>query len=113
LYNILKWIDQRYNHPPIVLTENGCATVENMTANAVDDPSRVAFLTGYMNAAKQAIADGVDLRGYFVWSYVNNYEWASGYGTRFGIHHVDYTTQVRTPKTSAKWFAQVIKNNGP
>jgi len=113
LYNILKWIDNRYGRPPIVLTENGCASVENVTKDAVDDPARISFLTGYMNAAKQAIAEGVDLRGYFVWSFMDNFEWASGYSIRFGIHRVDYTTLQRTPKSSAKWLAQVIQNNGP
>jgi beta-glucosidase len=78
----------------------------------VDDEERVAFLEAHLQAAAEAIADGVDLRGYFVWSLMDNFEWADGYGKRFGIVFVDYRTQDRIPKASARWYREVIARNG-
>ena len=75
------------------------------------DPERVAFLDGHFRAALRALDAGVDLRGYFVWSLLDNFEWAFGYERRFGLVHVDYQTQRRTPKSSAHWFAEVVRNN--
>jgi len=70
------------------------------------------FLAAHVGACHDAIAAGVDLRGYFVWSYLDNFEWAEGYTQRFGVVHVDFETQVRTPKSSARWFSQVVAANG-
>jgi len=78
----------------------------------VDDQRRIAWLEGHLEAAAGAIEDGVDLRGFFVWSLLDNFEWAEGYAHRFGIVHVDFDTQVRTAKASAKWFRRVIEANG-
>jgi beta-glucosidase len=78
----------------------------------VADPDRIAYLDGHLRAARRAIADGVDLRGYFLWSLLDNFEWAFGYSKRFGIVHVDYETQARTPKQSAAWYAEVIRASG-
>ena len=78
----------------------------------VHDPARVAFLDAHFRAAHRAIADGVDLRGYFVWSLLDNFEWAFGYSTRFGLVHVDFDTLERTPKDSARFYARVIASNG-
>lgn len=111
LYNILKYIHNRYHGPIIYLTENGCA--QDGSTNPLEDTKRIDFLRAYMTAAHQAISEGVHLEGYFVWSLMDNFEWASGYGTRFGIHHVDYSTLARTPKASATWFTQVMKRNDP
>jgi beta-glucosidase len=76
-----------------------------------DDEERVAFLHGHFAAAAEAIEAGVDLRGYFVWSLLDNFEWAEGYNLRFGIVYVDYRTQERIPKQSARWLQQVIAAN--
>ena len=78
----------------------------------VEDPDRIAYLDAHFRAAAQAIADGVDLRGYFVWTLMDNFEWGYGYTKRFGLYHVDYETLERTPKDSARWFAEVTRRNG-
>jgi len=110
---MLNWVSSRYNKPSIVITENGCAcTPEPNTTSAVEDTVRVKFLQDYIFNAGLAIGDGVDLRGYFVWSLLDNFEWAEGYSKRFGIHRVDYDTQLRTPKGSAKWYSSVMRQNG-
>ncbi|MBA8826449.1 beta-glucosidase/6-phospho-beta-glucosidase/beta-galactosidase [Saccharopolyspora lacisalsi] len=79
---------------------------------AVDDVDRVEFLVSHLRAAHAAIELGVDLRGYFYWSLLDNFEWAEGYAKRFGLVHVDYETQRRTPKLSAVRYARVIADNG-
>lgn len=111
---MLKWIDERYGHPPIYITENGYASVhEDDLTVAKSDDGRVAFLHDYLEACHAAIhEDGVDLRGYFVWSLLDNFEWAYGYSKRFGLHHVDFATGRRTPKKSAGWYAGVMARNG-
>lgn len=111
---MLNWVNARYGHPPVYITENGVTLPgEDDVAVAVNDTRRVDFLNRYMSAAHAAITeDGVDLRGYFVWSLLDNFEWALGYSQRFGLHHVDYATGRRTPKLSAKWYAGVMRRNG-
>jgi beta-glucosidase len=110
---MLGWIERRYGHPPIYITENGCALPgEYDVAVAVNDARRTAFIQCYLEACHAAIhEDGVDLRGYFVWSLLDNFEWALGYSKRFGLHHVDYATGKRTPKGSARWYAEVMRSN--
>ena len=111
--NLLHRIDQRYDHPPIYITENGCAMPgEDDKDIAINDTRRLEFFRGYLSACSEAIESGVDLKGYFAWSLMDNFEWALGYSMRFGIHHVDYATGERTPKSSAKWLGEVAKNNG-
>ena len=78
----------------------------------VHDQGRLDYLDGYLGECHQAIQNGVNLSGYFVWSLLDNFEWASGYDKRFGIHYVDFETLERVPKASAKWFAKVIEDNG-
>jgi len=112
LRELLLWISERYGNPPIYITENGCATPDEVVDGKVDDPRRVNFLNGYLGACHEAIEQGADLRGYFVWSLLDNFEWASGYDKRFGMIHVDFETLVRRPKASAEWYASVIKRNG-
>ncbi len=77
----------------------------------IGDTDRVMYLRNHFIAAQRATADGVPLKGYFIWSLLDNFEWAEGYGKRFGIVHVDYATQKRTPKLSADWYAEVIRQN--
>ena len=99
---------------PIYITENGCALPgEDDVTVAVNDTRRVDFINRYLSACHAAINDdGVDLRGYFVWTLMDNFEWALGYSKRFGLHHVDFATGKRTPKSSAKWYADVMARNG-
>jgi beta-glucosidase len=95
------------------ITENGAAFDDNpLPTGAVDDPQRVQYLQEHLLAAKQAINLGVDLRGYFVWSLLDNFEWHFGYTKRFGIVYVDYPTQRRIPKSSARFYANIIRSNG-
>lgn len=97
---------------PVYVTENGMgrgADEEKVVGGRVDDPYRIAYLKLYTAAMEQAIADGVDVRGYFIWSLLDNYEWGSGYGNRFGIVHVDFASQTRTPKDSFSWYADLIQ----
>lgn len=108
---LLEWITARYNHPPIFITENGCAMDDVVAADGtVHDSDRIAFYQGYLEACDQAISNGVDLRGYFAWSLMDNMEWASGYQHRFGLVHVDRDTLVRTPKQSAHWYSGLIRH---
>lgn len=92
------------NLPPVYITENGMASDDEVVDGVVDDSDRVRFFERHFAALEQAIEAGVDVRGYFAWSLLDNFEWAYGYEKRFGICHVDYATQQRTPKKSAAWF---------
>ncbi|MDO8119931.1 GH1 family beta-glucosidase [Isoptericola sp. b490] len=95
---------------PVVITENGAAYDDVVAADGtVHDPERTAYLLAHVRAVQEARAQGADVRGYFVWSLLDNFEWAHGYAQRFGIVHVDYPTQTRTPKSSARAFADVIR----
>jgi beta-glucosidase len=109
---LLEWIDQRYDHPEIYITENGCALDDEIINGEVQDPKRIKFYKEYLEECYKAIQNGVDLKGYFAWSFMDNFEWASGYVKRFGIHYVDFDTLERTPKASAKWLTEVIEQNG-
>ncbi|MFW5840807.1 MAG: family 1 glycosylhydrolase, partial [Planctomycetota bacterium] len=102
LFEQLRWIDTEYDHPTIYITENGCACPDepNAAGDRVHDPRRVEYLRDHFRAACDAIAAGVDLRGYFVWSFIDNFEWAWGYSRRFGIVYCDYMTLKRIPKDS-------------
>jgi beta-glucosidase len=113
LYDVLRRIADEYDAPPLYITENGAAFVDELTADGqVHDPDRVAYLDAHVRAAKQAIDDGVDLRGYFVWTLIDNFEWSFGFDRRFGVVHVDFTTQRRTIKDSGRWLASVAASNG-
>lgn len=102
LRDLLVEFKQRYPElPPVYITENGMASDDRVEEGRVDDPQRMRFLGRHFAAISEAMAQGVDVRGYFVWSLLDNFEWAYGYEKRFGIVHVDYDTQVRTPKRSA------------
>lgn len=111
-FELLRWIDERYQHPDIVITENGCASADRLENGIVDDEPRIQYLRGYIDACWRAIESGVKLKGYFVWSLLDNFEWALGYSQRFGLHYIDYDTLDRIPKSSARWYADVIRRNG-
>ncbi|MCW5744853.1 MAG: beta-glucosidase [Alphaproteobacteria bacterium] len=101
-------VDRRYRLPVFVL-ENGAGAVEQPDAKAqVNDPERIAYLAAYTDALRAAREQGADVRGYFVWSLLDNFEWGSGYANRFGLVYVDYPTQRRIPKASAAWYARLI-----
>ena len=107
-----RFLFERYK-VPVVITENGLATNDWRSVDGqVHDPQRIDFLERYLSALGQAIRDGVDVRGYFLWSLMDNFEWAEGYRQRFGIIHTDYVTGARTMKDSARWYSQVIAQNG-
>jgi beta-glucosidase len=108
---MLAWIADRYDNPDIIITENGCAYKDVLENGEVNDQERIDFYHGYLKAALEAINSGVNLKGYFAWSFMDNFEWASGYEKRFGIHYVDFFTGKRTPKNSAKWYKDIIKHN--
>ena len=113
LYDVLTTVHREYGRIPLYVTENGAAFADAPGPDGtVADPQRVAYLDSHFRAAHRAIADGVDLRGYFVWSLLDNFEWAWGYSKRFGLVYVDYPTQRRIPKSSARWFAEVARGNG-
>ncbi len=112
LHETLTMLRERYDDrlPPLYITENGCAYADAPGSDgAVDDPERVAFLDSHLQALARAIADGVDVRGYFCWSLLDNFEWAEGYSKRFGLTYVDFATQTRTPKSSYEWYGSVAR----
>ncbi len=108
---LLEWISERYDSPPIYITENGCAYPDKVVEGEVNDQFRIDFYQDYLEACHEAIENGVDLKGYFAWSLMDNFEWASGYDKRFGLHHVDFETLKRTSKASARWYEAIIRKN--
>ncbi len=101
-----------WNVKEIYITENGCSSSDIPAADGtVYDTDRVMFLRNYLTHLQRATADGVPVRGYFLWSLMDNFEWADGYTNRFGLHYVDYATQKRTPKLSAAFYREVIAKN--
>ncbi|MEU0671544.1 GH1 family beta-glucosidase [Streptomyces sp. NPDC006172] len=105
LTELLTTFKDRYGDrlPPVVITENGCSYP------GVDDQERIAYLDGHLRALHRAVEAGVDVRGYFVWSLLDNFEWAEGYQRRFGLVHVDFETLTRTPKASYGWLRDVLR----
>ncbi|MFF8289752.1 GH1 family beta-glucosidase [Streptomyces sp. NPDC016309] len=113
LYELLVRLRDELPGVPLMVTENGAAYDDYADPSGeVHDPERVAYLRDHLAAVHRALADGVDVRGYFLWSLLDNFEWAYGYGKRFGIVHVDFASQRRTPKDSARWYADVIARGG-
>ena len=105
-------IHRRYGLP-VYITENGQSCNDRIHLDGqVHDPERIDFLHRYLLELNKCFDEGVDLRGYIQWSFLDNFEWNSGYDERFGIIYVDYRTCERTPKDSARWYAQVIASNG-
>ncbi|ANN18077.1 beta-glucosidase [Amycolatopsis orientalis] len=112
LTECLLQVHRDYRPIPLYITENGASYPDALIAGDVADTDRIAFLDSHLRAAYEAIEAGVDLRGYFYWSLLDNFEWAEGYAKRFGLVHVDYETQQRTPKQSALWYSRAISLNG-
>src|SRR5574337_186573 len=114
LTDTLTWFRQRYGDIPLYITENGAAFYDPPVAEGgiVDDPLRCAYLRKHLRALHRAIEAGVNVKGYYVWSLLDNLEWSLGFSKRFGLCHVDFATQRRTPKASARLYAQVIESNG-
>jgi beta-glucosidase len=114
LTRTLLQIKERYGGMPLYVTENGAAFPDPPQAagTLVEDPLRVEYYRSHLAAAREAIRGGVDLRGYFAWSLMDNLEWASGFSKRFGLVHVDFKTQRRTPKSSAHFYGEVIRSRG-
>lgn len=110
--DLLEWIRERYNNPPIYITENGSCEDEPDLDSALHDYGRRDYLEGYIRAFGEALDKGVDLRGYFAWSLMDNFEWGFGFRPRFGIVRVDYDTLQRHPKLSARWYSETIRTNG-
>jgi len=107
-----RFMYERYKLP-IYITENGLSNIDWVSLDGkVHDPQRIDFTQRYLLALRRAVADGVDVRGYFHWSLMDNFEWSAGYKERFGLIHVDFETQGRVIKDSAKWYRGVIESNG-
>ena len=94
------------------VTENGLGAQDVLENGAVHDRDRIGYLRDHLAAVHEALAQGADVRGYYVWTLLDNFEWAWGYDKRFGLVHVDFADQCRTPKDSARWYADVIARNG-
>ncbi|WP_377271275.1 GH1 family beta-glucosidase [Peterkaempfera sp. SMS 1(5)a] len=113
LYDLLRDVSRENPNLPLMVTENGAAFDDYVDPEGnVNDPERIAYVHAHLSAVHRAIADGSDIRGYFLWSLMDNFEWAYGYGRRFGAVYVDYATQRRIPKASARWYADVIRRHG-
>ncbi len=114
LTRVLLWVSERYGKLPLYITENGAAFYDppHTIDGRIEDPLRIEYYRQHLRAAHDAMQKGVNLRGYYAWSLLDNYEWSLGYSTRFGIVHVDYSTQQRTIKASGRYYSDVIRTNG-
>ena len=111
LTDLLTGLKNRYGQslPPVYITENGCSVRDEVSADGtVDDQPRISYLDGHIRALRDAMTAGVDVRGYFAWSLLDNFEWAEGFHQRFGLVHVDFATQRRRPKASFGWYQDLI-----
>ncbi|MFJ1704699.1 GH1 family beta-glucosidase [Kitasatospora sp. NPDC088346] len=112
LYDLVTDVSRRHPGLPLMITENGAAYEDTVTPDGeVHDPQRIDYLHRHLAALHRAIADGADVRGYFLWSLLDNFEWSYGYSRRFGAVYVDYPTQRRIPKDSARWYARSVRAN--
>jgi beta-glucosidase len=114
LTDVLVWVTERYGNLPMYVTENGAAFFDPpaVEGDRLADPLRVDYLRRHVKAVHAAIERGADVRGYFVWSLLDNFEWSLGYSKRFGIVHVDFDTQKRTLKDSARFYGRIIGSKG-
>ena len=114
LTDVLLWVKDQYGDPAIYITENGAAFFDPPVAEQgrIEDPLRVSYLRHHIAAVGKAIEQGANVRGYMLWSLLDNLEWSLGYSKRFGIVHVNFGTQERTLKDSAKFYREVIATNG-
>lgn len=108
----VRTVSELWKPKAIYISENGCSADDPVNAaGMVDDSDRIMYLRNYLGQFRRAAVEGYPLKGYFLWSLMDNFEWADGYGKRFGIHHVDFATQKRTPKLSALWYKELIRRN--
>jgi beta-glucosidase len=112
IYWAVRNVSDVWKPPALYITENGCSADDVVTADGrVEDTDRVMYLRNHLTHLHRAASEGYPIKGYFLWSLMDNYEWADGYSKRFGIHYVDFKTQERTPKLSAEWYHEVISRN--
>ncbi|MCZ8341811.1 MAG: GH1 family beta-glucosidase [Leptospira sp.] len=113
-YDLLKWIQNNYGNPPVYITENGISLNDTLVDGVVHDPERIQYLKEYLLNMKKAMSEGANVKGYFVWSFLDNFEWQEGYEKRFGIVYVDQKDPElkRIPKSSAQWYSKLIRENG-
>ncbi len=109
IYKILKQYAAYPSMPPLMITENGCAVPDTLQNGKVHDKRRIQFFQTYLEQVLKAKKEGVDVRGYFAWTLLDNFEWAEGFDPRFGLVHVDFETQKRTIKDSGLWFQQFLQ----
>jgi beta-glucosidase len=107
----VRQVSELWKPKVLYISENGASADDPVQNGRIDDADRVMYLRNYIGQFHRAIADGYPLKGYFLWSLMDNFEWADGYSKRFGIHYVDFATQRRTPKLSAAWYKEVIRRN--
>jgi len=113
LYNVLMRIKRDYGNIPVYITENGAAFGDDaIVGGVVQDNDRIEYIRHHLGAVNSAIVDGADVKGYFLWSLMDNFEWSHGYRQRFGVIHTNYETLERTWKESAYWYKTVIERNG-
>jgi beta-glucosidase len=114
LTDVLKWVKDHYGNPPVYVTENGAAFYDPPTVSSDElaDPLRADYLRRHVSAVGDAMRAGCNVQGYFAWSFMDNLEWSLGYSKRFGIVHVDFETQKRTPKASARAYSRIIAEHG-
>lgn len=110
IYNVLKKYGNYKNIPPLMVTENGAAFTDVLHNGEVHDPKRIKYLKDNISQALRAKHDGVNVTGYFIWTFLDNFEWAEGYYPRFGLVYVDFATQKRIVKSSGNWYAAFLKN---
>ena len=108
VYEILMMLKEDYGNPPVYVTENGAAFTDIVTDNQVHDEKRISYLKAHLAGVRQALDEGSNCKGYYVWSLMDNFEWAEGFGKRFGLVYVDYATQKRIIKDSGLWYRDLI-----
>lgn len=114
LYWAPKLVQRTWNVRELYVTENGCSSSDVPAADGrIDDSDRIMYLRSCLTQLQRAVAEGVPVKGYFLWSLLDNFEWADGYDKRFGITYVDFRTQKRTPKLSSEYFRNVIARGAP
>ena len=112
MYWLPRLVAETWGVKEMYITENGCSSDDKMAADGhIYDSDRVMYLRNYLTQLQRATADGIPVKGYFLWSLLDNFEWADGYSKRFGITYVDFKTQKRTPKMSSDFYKEVIARN--
>jgi beta-glucosidase len=112
MYWGVRFAQEKYGPLPVYFMENGFSTPSDQPENIDrDDVTRIVFIRAYLRALHEAIAEGYPVKGYFLWSLMDSFEWISGYTCRFGLYHTDFETGERTPRLSAEWYREVVRRN--